>query len=1687
MKASCRYFFLIAAMMTGAVSAQVSTGLTPFGSFGGGPFDTVNTGNLNVHFAIPVLHKAGRGVPFSYDLSYDSSVWAPVTASGVTQWQPDSNWGWRAATEAATGWVGWTLTVTFCPDPPRRGGTTDTYSNWVYHDRFGVAHHFPGEAVITTGTCGNSTSGENALAMDGSGYGLSTTNGVQNITVTARNGETFHPPGLAGTGAGTFADANGNQITVNNSGQFFDTLSSTTPVLTVTGTGTPSSPSQFTYSSPSGTNVSDTVNYVQYTVQTGFGISGVNEYGPLSNSLVSGISLPDGSSYSFTYEKTPGSCTPLSGTYSANCVTGRIASVTLPTGGKITYTYSGGSNGIESDGSTAGLSRALSPGGTWAYSRTLVSGTPGPGSTWQTTITDPVGNQTVVNLAEDGATNSSSTVATYNFFETQRQNYQGSATGTLLSTTMTCYNGNITLCGTSGVASPVTRTSVFRFFPNTSGLEAETDTTIDQNGLTSEVDEYDYAAGGVGPLIRKTFTSYNASLTNGIVDRPSSVFIRDANNNLIAFTSYGFDETVPTQTSGTPQHVAITGSRGLLTSVMASANGSTTLYRKYTYYDTGNLATSTDVSTSNTTNGAITTYNYASGTASCGNSFVTSITEPLNLSRSMTWDCNGGVMLSLTDENNNTSSTAYSGSNYTNVYWRPYSTTDQAGTTTNYFYILNSSNQPFQAESKSATFNSGNSIVDVLTTTDAFGRAIFHQTKQGPSATNYDTVATCYDSSGRVSLTTLPYSSAVITPSTSTCPSTNPGTSYAYDALSRTTSVSDSGGGSTAYTYTQNDVLQTLTSPTQKKQQEYDALGRLKSVCEITAGTTTFPGGNCAQTSAQTGYLATYTYDVLSNLSGVTQNAQASSGKRQTRAYVYDMLGRLTSETNPEMNNTAVSYSYDSLSSDASCGTITSAGNILKRVDAAGNATCYSGYDALHRVGTTTYPSTSTPAKHFVYDTATVNGTSVANAKTRLAEAYTCTGTCTSKITDLGFGYSVTGQPTDVYELTPHSGGYYHVNASPWPNGVVNLLQGLSGLPTITYSTDGKGRQGTVSASSGQNPVTSITYDPASHVTALTYGSSDSDSFQFDSNTGRMKQYQFSVGSSPKTDTGVLTWNPNWTLETLAITDQLNSTNTQTCTYTHDALGRIASANCGSSIWSQTFSYDPFGNITKTVPGGATGTSFQPSYDYTNNTNRITSTPFTYNNNNGNMTADNQHAYAWDTENKLVSIDAGISSAICQTYDALERVVEQDKGSACTTSPTSSIEIVYSPAGAKLALMNGSSPVKAFVPLPGGAQAVYNSSGLQYYRHPDWLGSSRLATTTSRTVFFDGAYAPYGENYAGSGTQDLAFTGQNQDTESSGSGGAGGLYDFLFREHSPVQGRWLSPDPAGLAAANPTDPQSWNRYTYVGNRPLSSTDPLGLLCRSGAGTCGGRGQGGPCDPNDPFGDPCGSPCDPSDPSCGLPCDPNEIIPCGGGIGGGGGGGGGNGDGGGGSGPCPGCNSPQPTGGVGPNNETPGLPQGLNLSPLQGLDGVLSLLPGLNCGGTSSGFLGGDSSSGLPTDVCSFIASTPPPDQPNWQEAVAVGAVVAAAAATTGLRTVDLLCTQAPNSSAPQGGGCRMVCTSRAGQDITLGGIANISMSDIQAKCGPRVSCPIEVGIQTKVLCIFGWCVGIGRYDLKWCF
>jgi len=81
----------------------------------------------------------------------------------------------------------------------------------------------------------------------------------------------------------------------------------------------------------------------------------------------------------------------------------------------------------------------------------------------------------------------------------------------------------------------------------------------------------------------------------------------------------------------------------------------------------------------------------------------------------------------------------------------------------------------------------------------------------------------------------------------------------------------------------------------------------------------------------------------------------------------------------------------------------------------------------------------------------------------------------------------------------------------------------------------------------------------------------------------------------------------------------------------------------------------------------------------------------------------------------------------------------------------------------------------------------------------------------------------YGACAAGMRLRRPRYTGKERDTES------GNDY-FGARYYASSMGRFLSPDPAVLAYADPTNPQSLNLYSYVLNNPLTFIDPTGMEC-----------------------------------------------------------------------------------------------------------------------------------------------------------------------------------------------------------------------------------------------------------------
>jgi RHS repeat-associated protein len=365
------------------------------------------------------------------------------------------------------------------------------------------------------------------------------------------------------------------------------------------------------------------------------------------------------------------------------------------------------------------------------------------------------------------------------------------------------------------------------------------------------------------------------------------------------------------------------------------------------------------------------------------------------------------------------------------------------------------------------------------------------------------------------------------------------------------------------------------------------------------------------------------------------------------------------------------------------------------------------------------------------------------------------------------------------------------------------------GLPTITYATlDGAARVTQVNASIGANPVTAVTYNdtdttqPIGALMSVTLGAGDTQTYTYDVNTERMTKYAATVGGTPVTISGTLTWNTNGTLQKNTIADGYNSSNNQTCGYAYDDFVRVASSTCkdgsGATVWGVSYGYDGFGNITRT----GSGTTWSPTYFLTNS--HYSNAGVAYDAD-GNLTNDTFHAYTWLPDGHVASIDTATI-----TYDALGNKLEETVGGV-THEYVSQFGVD--------ARMTGQTQNSATINVPGGVQALYAGTALQRFRFPDWQGSIR-AESSPGSMFFPRvftesvAFDPFGERYALVGVPYNvdSFTGKPDQIVSD-------EYDFPARQQHNGQGRWISPDPASGTG---------NKYVYANNNPLSYVDPYGL-------------------------------------------------------------------------------------------------------------------------------------------------------------------------------------------------------------------------------------------------------------------
>ncbi len=279
---------------------------------------------------------------------------------------------------------------------------------------------------------------------------------------------------------------------------------------------------------------------------------------------------------------------------------------------------------------------------------------------------------------------------------------------------------------------------------------------------------------------------------------------------------------------------------------------------------------------------------------------------------------------------------------------RPYSGFSAYGAETRYFYTIT---PPF-----TQTANGPNGIT--TTTLDGLGRAILvaRGDSNGVQSYTQTVYAPCACSPlGKVQQVSQPYAPGA---------STINWTVYSYDGLGRTLSVTQPDGVSTTTTsYASNQT--TVTDPAGKwKQYTTDSQGNLITVVEPDPANQ--PGGTLT---------TSYTYDWMNHVTGVSMPRGSTT---QTRTFVYDSAGRLTSATNPE--NGTVSYAYNT-------------DNTLQyKQDAKGQQTVYT-YDSQKRVtmvqrfpnGQNSYPYEDYCNRvTYTYDTNPVNPSFSQNSYGRL-------------------------------------------------------------------------------------------------------------------------------------------------------------------------------------------------------------------------------------------------------------------------------------------------------------------------------------------------------------------------------------------------------------------------------------------------------------------------------------------------------------------------------------------------------------------------------------------------------------------------------------------------------------------------------------------------------------------------------
>jgi RHS repeat-associated protein len=613
-------------------------------------------------------------------------------------------------------------------------------------------------------------------------------------------------------------------------------------------------------------------------------------------------------------------------------------------------------------------------------------------------------------------------------------------------------------------------------------------------------------------------------------------------------------------------------------------------------------------------------------------------------------------------------------------------------------------------------------------------------------------------------------------------------------------------GASIAYDYDAfGNLVQTKDALQNIVKVGYDIRGRKVSINDPDSGITLFG------------------FDALGQLIS-QQNAGQTASTATTMTY--DLLGRMTQRVDPEYTS---NWSYDKYAGESAPGTCSKGVGKLCQVTTTNGLSRKFTYDALGRASnvSTAISGGPTMATSISYD----------SSSGRVASRTWPTGlnvnygyTAKGFLSQLTLGTAVTINPLPAtVGGTPGASKVLAANSLLWQAQSLNAWarvekqsfgNGVTDTETMDAAT---GRLLSSKAGTGTTSNVmdySYSWDSMARLTSRTDGLGDgatgavTDGLSYDS-IGRLQSYTVSAAAIPNLGRSVgLTYN--------ALGMMLYKSDVGVYSYPAQGGSHPHALQGVAGAFASAYSYDTKGNVTSATNGSYRSLAYT-SFNMPDNSTGIQG-----------PAGSPQYLWQYDENHQRIMEQRTNGSGTRKTWmmhpdntGGLYFEVEQ-------SGSTYNNRHYISAGGASFAVLVQQT---AAYPNQGTPPTIASMTLVkQEYWHKDHLGSLVATTDHNGAVTARYSYDPFGKrrvangNYDANGQLVYDWNNTNSGTDRGYTGHEHlddvGVIHMNGRTYDPLLGRFMQPDPF---VQNPDNLQSYERYTYCNNTPLTCTDPSGYL------------------------------------------------------------------------------------------------------------------------------------------------------------------------------------------------------------------------------------------------------------------